>query len=412
MKSQKSHRQSTEQDKNQVLMDDMTEPAAHINGVSTPRKERGVDTGGDEEQGDDDPEDGGIEDTDVGAVADTEDVAVEVSRVATPPSVPPPTIPPVTTSQKWLQQSQFQHAASMLRRVDKLGSKGVLPSCFLSKDPILKESDRSYLEARRIAIHIRCLRTEYKYHGIFHTTAFLLLFVFNSVCAISGGYMAFSLNSILSSNSSETFSSDQLSSDIIMLIIRPLTQTNVIICILGILWVIGFKCVKKNVGLKQKRNIIYAMYFRVLVYYILFVIPVIFSLVCSSLWLRCLDTSDKNRPNYCVSNRDDSYNFSATDLQIYILLIVTEVGYIIIPLVIAIHVFTTLCIMRCQPTVYMWQWVFFDILCKCYTMEEAPKEVGSETAKDRAAIDLAAQSSDKNDTRASTSTAGGGRAKV
>ena len=59
--------------------------------------------------------------------------------------------------------------SKILRHVDTEG--GGLKSYYIKNDAIFKPGQRSYLEARRIALYIRSLRRHYADHGIIHSYA-------------------------------------------------------------------------------------------------------------------------------------------------------------------------------------------------------------------------------------------------
>ena len=72
----------------------------------------------------------------------------------------------------------------VLKDVEDKGQDGSLTSYFVKNEPILRESDKCYVESRRIIQHLVGLNESYLYHGRVHT--FLILF-FLTCCGVLFG---------------------------------------------------------------------------------------------------------------------------------------------------------------------------------------------------------------------------------
>ena len=83
-----------------------------------------------------------------------------------------------------------ERALEILDTLETEGSSGTLTSYFIQNDPVLMESDRSYLESRRLKQYFRKLQQSYNLHGCFHTVSvFIQLFCFSMILGSSCVYL-------------------------------------------------------------------------------------------------------------------------------------------------------------------------------------------------------------------------------
>ncbi|XP_064625109.1 uncharacterized protein LOC135486330 [Lineus longissimus] len=75
----------------------------------------------------------------------------------------------------WTRDNIGRNVVAIARAVDKDGERNKLSGLFLRNDNIISESDRSYLESRRILTELKNLATDYKVHGCLHTVSWLIL---------------------------------------------------------------------------------------------------------------------------------------------------------------------------------------------------------------------------------------------
>ena len=83
-------------------------------------------------------------------------------------------------------------ALGVLYDLEKRGSKNQLADHFIQNSSVLNESDKSYLETRRILDHLKKVTKEYKINGRFHVLIMLLILViFISMLCITSAFYVF-----------------------------------------------------------------------------------------------------------------------------------------------------------------------------------------------------------------------------
>lgn len=73
----------------------------------------------------------------------------------------------------WEMEKLSHRALDILNTLETEGENGTLTSYYLKDDPVLLESDRSYLESRRLKQHFQMLQSSYNMKGLIHTVLFL-----------------------------------------------------------------------------------------------------------------------------------------------------------------------------------------------------------------------------------------------
>ena len=77
----------------------------------------------------------------------------------------------------WQFRNMSARVRDILERLEGDGSSGKLTSFFVRNDPVMMESDRSYLEVRRLQGYLQELQQTYEVHGALHTAASVLQFI-------------------------------------------------------------------------------------------------------------------------------------------------------------------------------------------------------------------------------------------
>jgi hypothetical protein len=76
---------------------------------------------------------------------------------------------------KWTRENIGKNVVEIVRAVDKDGERNKLIGLFLRDDNIMAESDRSYLESRRILDELKNRTADYKIHGCLHLISWLII---------------------------------------------------------------------------------------------------------------------------------------------------------------------------------------------------------------------------------------------
>ena len=213
--------------------------------------------------------------------------------------------------------------------------RSMLSCPFITGDLMFPESDRSYLEARRLALTQNHLKRNIRIHGVLHTLALaflLLLAVLDNILAKYDHYLPFPSNG-----------------DITLIGFVKLIEIVVSFCFS--LWLILAKfCLKDRLGLYKQRSILYRRITILIIYY-----PLI---LCTSIIQIVL--LDFSTDRYEVLNGHMLYTKRYYEVLTFVLHIINY----IIPTVIIVHVFVYCCMSECKFRVHRWEWIFIDFLCR------------------------------------------------
>ena len=162
--------------------------------------------------------------------------------------------------------------SDILDRVDKEG--GGLNSYYIDNDAIFKPGQRSYLEARRIALYIRSLQQDYAIHGIINTLLVSVIFFANLLILLT-------ITDVFTIDVLPYQDNDPAH---VAMIMRPMSIISFILCIVGFLLAFGFlacSCYDSDFGgSKPGPTIVYGLHKWVMGYYSAFgliqLIPLVF----------------------------------------------------------------------------------------------------------------------------------------
>ena len=168
----------------------------------------------------------------------------------------------------------------ILDHVDKEG--GGLKSYYIENDAIFKPGQRSYLEARRIALYINSIRRDYATHGIINTLLISVIFWANFLILLAfiGGKTAIG-----------ELPNDNYDHAHVAMIMRPMSIISFILCIIGFLLAFGFlacSCYDSDFGgSKPGPTVVYGLHKWVMGYYSAFGLIQLIPLVCYSYFTYC-----------------------------------------------------------------------------------------------------------------------------
>ena len=201
--------------------------------------------------------------------------------------------------------------------------RSMLSCPFITGDLMFPESDRSYLEARRLALIQNELKRKIRVHGVLHTLALTFLLFLSVVNIILEKYFKITDNG---------FEYPAL-----------IALIEVFVSFCFSLWLFLAKfCLKDRLGLYKQRSILYRRTIILMIYY-----PTIFCTSIIQIVLFYLGTESAQNNYY--------------DMKL--LHIVQGINYII-PTVLVVHVFVYCCMSECKFMVHRWEWIFIDFLCR------------------------------------------------
>ena len=209
--------------------------------------------------------------------------------------------------------------------------RSMLSCPFITGDLMFPESDRSYLEARRLALTQNHLKRKIRLHGVSHTLALTFLLLL-SIIDIIVGILPYSGCSYQTVNHYMWF--------YILEVIEIFTS----FCFS--LWVFLPKfCLTERVGLYRQPSLLYRHTTILLIYY-----PVI---LCTSIIQFILFYLNTFEAQYMKR-----YMYGGELLQII------QAVNCIIPIIIILHISIFCCMSECKFRVHRWEWIFIDFLCR------------------------------------------------
>ena len=214
--------------------------------------------------------------------------------------------------------------------------RSMLSCPFITGDLMFPESDRSYLEARRLALTQNELKRNIRIHGVLHTLTLAFLLLLAVLDIILGKY--------------DYYLPLPTNHDITLICFFEFVEIVVSFCFS--LWLILAKfCLKDRLGLYKQRSILYRRTTILMIYY-----PLI---LCTSIIQIVLNSHSSRRPSadgHVIVLHTKKYDEVLTPL-------LHIINYII-PTVILIHVFVHCCMSECKFRVHRWEWIFIDFLCR------------------------------------------------
>ena len=256
-------------------------------------------------------------------------------------------------------ESELAAQCNVLLSYENQESGGTLTSCFIKDDPVLLESDRSYLEGRRLRQYLLALQGIYNLNGCVHTAGLIIIFIFMLLTAISSGiyrmnYLDFPCNEsiplfpeyIWTAPGTIACDEDIPHMAIYLFIFFPLVIGSAIFSVLGILlWAMPRYCLGSPASTTR---ILYQMYAGILVVHMCLLavslLLVGFGIRLVVGYLNYFERKMKLREvqRFCLM----SFVLSlAVSVLLFALLL------------------TAALTRWCCPK-YMWQWIFFDSLCR------------------------------------------------
>ena len=205
--------------------------------------------------------------------------------------------------------------------------RSMLSCPFITGDLMFPESDRSYLEARRLALTQNELRRNIRIHGVLHTLALTFLLLLAVLDIILGKY---------------EYDVPVLPFDLAKsTLIGYFEFIELVVSFCFSLWLFLVKfCLKDRLGLYKQRSILYRRTTVLMIYY-----PLI---LCTSIIEIVLDEFAQ----YLLSERIREVLKPVLDVVNYI-----------IPTVIIVHIFVYCCLSECKFSVHRWECIFVDFLC-------------------------------------------------
>ena len=191
--------------------------------------------------------------------------------------------------------------SDILDRVDEEG--GGLKSYYIENDAIFKPGQRSYLEARRIALYIRSLQQDYATHGIINTLLISVIFFANLIILLT---------------ITDVFTFDALPNDHydpghVAMIMRPMSIISFILCIVGFLLAFGFlacSCYDSDFGgSKPGPTVVYGLHKWVMGYYSAFGLIQLIPLVFYSYFTYCNTYFIEDWKQNCSASWKKTYGF-------------------------------------------------------------------------------------------------------
>ena len=222
------------------------------------------------------------------------------------------------------------HKTDMMQR-------SMLSCPFITGDLMFPESDRSYLEARRLALTQNELKRNIRIHGVLHTLAlaFLLLLTVLDITLEKYEYP-------------------------LPLPPREFTLTTsyefieIVVSFCFSLWLFLAKfCLKDRLGLYKQRSILYRRTTILMIYYPLILCTSIIEIVLLEI---CTHSY--------TETYGDGHRIMLHTKRYYVLKPVLDAIKYIIPTVIIVHVFVYCCLSECKFRVHRWEWIFIDFLCR------------------------------------------------
>ena len=217
--------------------------------------------------------------------------------------------------------------------------RSMLSCPFITGDLMFPESDRSYLEARRLALTQNHLKRNIRIHGVLHTMALAFLLLLAVLDIILAKYDFFL----------------PLTPTAYFTLISYFEFIEIVASFCFSLWLFLAKfCLKDRLGLYKQRSILYRRTTILMIYY-----PLI---LCSSIIQILLNIIIDSSMN----DVDDDGNITVLLIKRYheVLTPVLHIINYIIPTVIIVHVFVYCCMSECKFRVHRWEWIFIDFLCR------------------------------------------------
>ena len=215
--------------------------------------------------------------------------------------------------------------------------RSMLSCPFITGDLMFPESDRSYLEARRLALTQNHLKRNIRIHGVLHTLALAFLLLLAVLDIILGRY-DYSLT---------------LPPDADFMLTGYFEFIEIVVSFCFSLWLLLAKfCLKDRLGLYKQRSILYRRTTILMIYY-----PLI---LCTSIIEIVLLEFSMEQHDYV----DGDFIMLHTKMYYEALTFVLHIINYIIPTVIIVHVLVYCCVSKCNFRVHRWEWIFIDFLCR------------------------------------------------
>ena len=215
--------------------------------------------------------------------------------------------------------------------------RSMLSCPFITGDLMFPESDRSYLEARRLALTQNHLKRNIRIHGVLHTLALaflLLLAVLDIILANYDIFVPFPPNGYF-------------------MLAGYFEFIEIVVSFCFSLWLFMAKfCLKDRLGLYKQRSILYRRTTILMIYYPLILCTSIIQIVLLDFYT---DRKVFQDGHFIVLHTKRYYEILKSVLHI--------INYII-PTVIIVHVFVYCCMSECNFRVHRWEWIFIDFLCR------------------------------------------------
>ena len=229
------------------------------------------------------------------------------------------------------QPSGYTHVDLTLNSVasgDDANLKYRFCSYFIVKDPVFMESDRAYLEARRLALAADERIRQIYIHGIWHTISVVV------ICLLCLQDMIMGLVFYL-----------EISTNKNVLYFRGLPQIIQFFMSLGLMiWMISAKfCIKDKFGLYDRPSSLYRRQYFILAFYCI-------SFIISIAEVSCLVHATVDQDTILSSG---AKLFNLIGVFIACIVPLTFLTYAIVFCVLS----------RCEFKLHRWEWIFIDFLC-------------------------------------------------
>ena len=216
--------------------------------------------------------------------------------------------------------------------------RSMLSCPFITGDLMFPESDRSYLEARRLALTQNELKRKIRVQGVLHTLALAFLLLLAVLDIILGKY--------------DYYLPFPTTFDVPLIGVFEFVEIVVSFCFSLWLFLAKF-CLKDRLGLYKQRSILYRRTAILMIYYPLILCTSIIQIVLNSI-------SDSSMHGFV----DGHFIVLHTKKYAEVLTPVLHIINYIIPTVILIHVFVYCCMSECKLSVHRWEWIFIEFLCR------------------------------------------------
>ena len=273
---------------------------------------------------------------------------------------------------KWQFWKMSSRALDILEKIEREGSNGSMSSFFIKNDSVLMESDRSYLESRRLRQYLINQETRYNLHGAFHSASVLISVICMMAILISSSmymdkFRDFDIDRIEDDDCRRIDNDERQYLGSYLFVLFPFVCCSFLSSLLGILWAI----IPKHI--LPTHDVLYSMYKGIVVIHSAFLFASFLNL---SFAIR-LGVGYQN----LFSCSSDPHIIEGLTFAIIALSALCITGLLIITVIVLI-------LIRCHVRRYLWEWVFFDELyrdkilakiprCKGKSSEAGPEETST-----------------------------------